>query len=67
MALLENGRCDGWLSEDAVEMKELSSGHVSPVSTVRWLSGGSGTIWIGEGKAMRIWENTKGQEMSVED
>jgi len=38
---------DGWPLQNTLWMKGLSSGHVSPVCTVGWLSGGSGMIYIG--------------------
>jgi hypothetical protein len=39
--------CGGWPVESALEAKGLSSGHISPVCVVRWLSGGGGVIYIG--------------------
>lgn len=44
----ERGRwsegADGWPLQNTLWMKGLSSGHVSPVCTVGWLSGGGGMM-----------------------
>lgn len=47
---------DGWTLENALEMKALSSGHVSPVRSVRWLIKGGRMIYIGVDKVIRMME-----------
>jgi len=52
-----SGRCVEWPLESAPEMKGLSSSHISPVGTVRWLSGVCGVV-CGGGQSGEDQEET---------
>lgn len=55
-----SGKCDEWPLENTQRVKGLSSGHISPVGVVWWLSGVRGIICSGR-------QSDEDQEKATDD